>query len=266
MTESALYCGDVVHARVRPKRHVLRYGVFWLLFDLDRLDEIAAKLRLFSHNGFNFLSLQDRDHGDGSGRALKAQIDEHLRRADLDADGGRVLLFTMPRVFGYGFNPISIYFCHRSDGALQAILYEVTNTFGERHSYLIPVEDDRGDSVLRQTCDKALHVSPFLAMTMRYAFRVRPPGERVGLAISGYDADGPVISTALTADRRPLTDGNLARALLRFPLLTMKVMGAIHIEALRLWLKGLLFHRSPAPPDRPVTLGSPLRTSSPQTD
>ena len=141
---STLYAGIVTHRRVRPRPHRLRYRVFWMLLDLDEIGQLPRRLRLFSHNRFNALSFFDTDHGDGSGRPLRDQVEGHLRAAGLATDGGAIRLFCMPRVFGYGFNPLSVYFCYQRDGSLAALLYEVHNTFRERHSYLIPVERDAG--------------------------------------------------------------------------------------------------------------------------
>ena len=141
---STLYAGTVMHRRVRPRAHRLRYRVFWMLLDLDEIAALPHILRLFSHNRFNAVSFFDNDHGDGSGRPLRAQVEEHLQAAGIAPDGGPIRLLCMPRVFGYGFNPLSVYFCYQRDGSLAAMLYEVHNTFGERHSYLIPVERAAG--------------------------------------------------------------------------------------------------------------------------
>ena len=118
----------------------------------------------------------------------------------------------MPRIFGYGFNPLSIYFCHHRDGALAALLYEVRNTFGERHTYLIPVRD-RGNGTIRQSCEKRFYVSPFMDMDLRYDFRVVPPAKMISVVISAGDAQGPAIVASLIGRRKPLTDVDVIRAL-----------------------------------------------------
>ncbi|WP_029004445.1 DUF1365 domain-containing protein [Azorhizobium doebereinerae] len=253
---SALYAGAVIHHRLRPRVHRLNYRMFSLLLDLDEIDGLAARLRLFSRNRFNLFSFRDADYGDRSGAPLRGQVEAHLRAAGLEAAGGAIRLLTMPRILGYAFNPLSVYFCHRRDGALQAILYEVSNTFGERHGYLIPVGDP--DAVpIRQTTAKCFYVSPFLDMGLTYSFRVVPPGGRVGIAIAVRDRDGLLLSAALASTRAELSDRALARAFLAFPLLTLKVIGGIHWEALRLFLKGIGLRRRPAPPDHPVTISRP---------
>jgi DUF1365 family protein len=250
----ALYRGTVMHQRLRPRRHRLRYRVFTLLLDLDGLDDVAARLRLFSRNRFNLFSFHDRDYGAGTSETLRDQVERHLREAGIDADGGPIRLLTMPRLLGYAFNPLSVYFCYRRSGALAAILYEVSNTFGERHSYVIPVIGDSGRPI-RQECAKRLYVSPFLDMDMTYSFRVIPPDRRVGIAISGRDAQGPIIVASLFAERAALSDSGLALAFVTYPLLTLKVIAGIHWEALLIWLKGIRLRGRPRPPEQAATVG-----------
>jgi DUF1365 family protein len=249
---SALYVGAVIHRRLRPRPHRLRIRVFWMLFDLDEIDALPRRLRLFSHNRFNALSFHDADHGDGSGRPLRPQIQKHLLDAGIDLEGGRVRLLCMPRVFGYAFNPLSVYFCNDCRGALRALVYEVHNTFGERHSYLIPA-DNTAAAVVAQQCRKRFYVSPFMDMDLHYRFRVALPGERVSVAINACNGDEPQLAAALAGDRRALSDAMLARVLVSHPLLTLKVIAAIHWHALRLVLKGFRLRPRPLPPSVPVT-------------
>lgn len=257
MTEvSALYAGTVMHQRLRPLRHRLRYRVFSLLVDLDELPALHSRLRLFSLNRFNLFSLQERDYGAGTADSLRAHVDRQLLDAGLVA-GGPVRLLTMPRILGYAFNPLSVYFCHRPDGALQALLYEVNNTFGERHSYLIEVDGDAASAErIQQRCAKQFHVSPFLALAMDYTFYVTPPAsdrQTLAVGVTAHDADGPVLVARMTTQRRPLTDARLLQAFVTHPLLTLKVVGAIHWEALRLWAKGAKVHPKPQPPAHSVS-------------
>ncbi len=252
--DSALYVGRVMHQRLRPHRHALRYRLFGLLVDLDELPALARGLRLFSYNGFNLFSLYDRDFGEGDGATLRVQVERHLARAGMVSDGP-IRMLAMPRVLGYVFNPLTIFFCHDRSGALAAILYEVHNTFGERHVYLAPVEG-APDGVVRQSCDKAFHVSPFMDMGMRYRFRARPPDETFRIGIVGADADGPIIAVTQTATRVALTDAALAKVFATHPLLTLKVIGGIHWEALRIWLKGVKARRKPPAPQAFVTVAS----------
>lgn len=249
---SALYVGSVMHRRLRPRVHRFRYRAFWLLLDLDEVPHLARRLRWFSHNSFNLFSLHDADHGDGSATPLRLQVEQRLSAAGIDIDGGMVRLFCMPRTLDYGFNPLSVFFCHHADGTLAAMLYEVHNTFGERHSYLIPV--GMQSEVLRQSCRKTLYVSPFLEMDMRYEFRVTAPSDRVVIGIVASAADKPVITACLAGQRKDLNDRALLAIFLAIPAITAKVMLAIHWEALRLWLKGLRPHPRPARSDPSVAL------------
>ena len=251
---SAVYAGVVTHRRFAPTRHQLRYGMFQMLFDLDELPALSERLRLFSHNRANLLSFHDRDHGDGRD-CLRGWVGQTLDGAGIAIGGGKVLLLCMPRVLGHVFNPISIYFCHRASGELAAMLYEVNNTFGERHSYLIPVADTAGDTI-NQSCDKAFYVSPFMDMAMRYDFRMTRPGETIATTVHGKNPAGSLLITAAFAgERRALTDATLASALLRYPLLTLKVVAAIHLEAAKLVLKGLRLRRRPPAPREAVSVG-----------
>nr|WP_167514776.1 DUF1365 domain-containing protein [Mesorhizobium intechi] len=249
--ESALYAGKVMHQRLKPRQHRLSYRMFFLLLDLDEVEVLSKRLRLLSHNRFNLFGFFDRDHGDGSSGSLKAYIEGQLIMAGIEA-GGPVRLLSMPRMIGYAFNPLSIYFCHNRQGDLTAILYEVNNTFGQRHSYLIPVSDAR-EGTVRQHCDKRLYVSPFMAMGMNYSFRIGLPGDNVAIHITGSDDQGPLIVASFSGKRRMLTDAALMRAFFSYPLMTLKVVAGIHWEALRLWAKGVRLHKRPAPPRRPVT-------------
>jgi DUF1365 family protein len=251
---SALYAGPVIHQRLRPKRHRLKYRMAQGLFDLDELDQVAGKLRFLSRGRFNLFAFHDRDYGDGSDTPLRAQIEAHLQAAGLAPDGGPIRLLAMPRVLGHVFNPIAIWFCHRCDGSLLAIIYEVTNTLKQRHSYLIPVTE-AADGTIRQSCAKTLYVSPFMDMDMAYDFAIRPPGEKVQIVVNGRDGEGPLISASFAGRRRPLTDGALLRLFFTIPLVTLKTVAGIYWEALKLWLKGIRIRRAPAPPEAKVTLG-----------
>ncbi|MDH0863820.1 DUF1365 domain-containing protein [Mitsuaria sp. GD03876] len=258
---SAVYRGRVMHQRLRPLRHRLAYRLFSLLLDLDELPALDARLRWFSVGRFNVLSFQPSDHGDGTARdgaRLRAQIESRLAQAGLPG-GGAIRLLTMPRLFGYAFNPLSVWFCDAPGdpaGRLQAIVYEVNNTFGERHSYLIEVDPAQREAALvEQRSDKRLFVSPFLGMDLQYRFRVVPPRERLSIGIGVHDAAGEaVLNARFDAERVPITDGQLLRLVFLYPLLTLKVIAGIHWEALRLWIKGARLHRRPRAPDQPTTV------------
>lgn len=249
--ESALYRGHVLHRRLRPCVHVLRYRVLHMLLDIDRIDALAARLRLFSRGRFNLFAFHDSDVGDGT--ALRPHAERLLRDAGMEPDGGRILLLTMPRILGYAFNPLSTWFCHGADGALRAVIYEVSNTFGERHNYVIAAQP--GATTLHQSSAKRFHVSPFLPMDLHYAFRVQLPGERLGIGITVSDAQGPVLAAVHSAQRQDLTDAALFRSAIAVPFATLKVTSAIHWEALKLWLKRAPLFRKPPPPAQSLTVG-----------
>jgi uncharacterized protein len=236
---SSLYVGSVFHRRLAPKPHRFRYRLFWLLIDLDELPGLDRRLKVFSHDRRNLFSLFDRDHGDGGHSSLRAQADRLLEAQGIDTGGGPIRLLCMPRTLGYDFNPISVYFCCHPDGGLAALIYEVHNTFGERHSYVLPVTD-KGPAV-RQACAKSFFVSPFMPMGLRYDFHVSSPGETLTVAIRASGPDGVVLRAALTAERRDLSDANLLKAGFAVPVEAMKTMAAIHWEAARLWLKGVAY-------------------------
>lgn len=240
--KSAIYAGEVFHQRFRPRPHRLRYRIFQCLFDLDEIDAMAGRLRLFSRNRFNLFSFHDKDFADRSGTPLRAQVEALMVRAGQEPDGGPIRLLTMPRMLGHVFNPISVWFCHRRDGSLATLIYEVTNTFKERHSYVIPVTPEQAkagvsDKLIRQACDKSFYVSPFMDLDMRYDFTVEPPMERTRVVVAGGDVKGPLIVAAFQGKRRELSDGALFKAFLQHPLLTLKVVAGIHVEALWLFLK-----------------------------
>jgi uncharacterized protein len=233
-----------MHRRVRPRIHQFRYRAFWLMIELDELSRLSDTLRLFSHNRINLFSLYDSDHGDGTATPLRVQAKKILDKAEIDIGHGKIFLLCMPRTFGHCFNPISIYFCYHIDGALAALIYQVHNTFGERHSYVIPAKAAPG--VVHQHCRKAFHVSPFMGMDMHYDFRVSLPKEHIAVGIRVRAEDGPIFNAALVGARDNLSDRRLMQMALTIPAVTLKVIAAIHWEALRLWMKGLGYRRKPA--------------------
>jgi uncharacterized protein len=243
-----------MHRRLRPCVHRFRYHAFWLLIDLDELDELSRRLCFFSHNRPNLFSLTDTDHGNGTITPLRSQAERQLRHAGIDLAGGSIDLLCMPRTLGFCFNPISIYFCRHANGTLVALIYEVHNTFGERHSYIIPVE--HASEVLRQHCRKAFYVSPFMDMNLRYEFRISGPDERITVGIRTNAPTGAIMDAVLTGVRRDLTDRTLMRVCLTIPAVTWKVVAAIHWEAFRLWMKELRVRQRPVRSDHMTTIGA----------
>ena len=255
---AVLYSGTVVHARLRPKRHKLAYRVFSLLLDADRLPEISRLSRLVSHNRFNLVSIHDRDFADRSGTPPAVQARRALQANGLEHFGARILILTYPRVLGAVFNPLTVYYCEDAAGRLGAVIHEVSNTYGERKSYVLPVALNGGTdasgagygarAVIAQTCAKELSVSPFTRGSGAYGFRLTPPGDRLAVGVHYRDEQGPVLKTHFAGDAQVLTTGHLLRQFYETPFQTQRVLGAIHLEALKLWLKGVPLvprHRSP---------------------
>jgi DUF1365 family protein len=226
--------------------HRFSYRVMNLLIDLDRLDAADRQSPLFGVNRAALYGFYEKDHGERDGSSLRAHAQRCAAQHDIDLTGGRVWLLCYPRLLGYTFNPLSVYFCHRADGAVALVIYEVRNTFGGIHSYVLPVRPgDITESGLRQEQDKLFYVSPFIEMAMRYHFRLSPPGERIKLRILETDRDGPLLAATFSGRRCTLTTSALFRAFISLPLVTLKIVAAIHWEALRLWRKGA--HLVPRP-------------------
>lgn len=245
---AVLYEGSVMHARIRPFVHRFDYAVFSLLVDADRLDEVDGMSKFLSVNRGNIASFHESDHVERPGETLRGCADRLLGLAGL-LPATRVLLLAYPRILGYVFNPLSVYFCYGPGDRLVATIYAVRNTFGQRHTYVVPVgEGGLGPAGLRQSRAKLFHVSPFVGMEARYHFRILPPGRTVRLRILETEEGEPLLSATFLGVGRPLDTASMAACLLKFPLLTWKIIGGIHWEALKLWLKGARFRRSPPAP------------------
>ena len=253
----AIYTGTVVHRRLRPKSHLLRYRVFTLLLDLDRLEETKRTLKVLAINGIGLLSFNERDHGDGRKRGLRDWVDARLMDAGVDPAPLRVRVLCYPRILGYVFNPLTVYFCEDADGHTAAVMYQVNNTMGERHTYVIPTSEAAA-TPHRHTCEKAMYVSPFTPMRSRYDFTIVPPGKDVCVVIKQSDDEGPLLNASFTGQARPLTDRSLLGAVVRHPLMTVKVIGGIHLEAFRLWRKGVPVFRHEPQPRGDVSIINPV--------
>jgi len=228
---SSLCTGMVTHQRTDATAHRFAYPLYMLLLDLDTLPELDRRLRLFGHNRARPLSFRDRDHLEDDARPLRAKVEAFLQAEGIEPPGGRILLLTLPRVFGYVFNPVSFFYCYDPEGRLAARVAEVSNTFGGRHSYAGtgPAWRDK----------KVMHVSPFFSMAGSYAWDLPEPNRlRVDARVDLTHEGRPALRARLILRREPLTDRALAKALLRYPFMTLKVVATIHFEALRLWRKG----------------------------
>jgi uncharacterized protein len=237
---AVLYFGEVMHARLKPVAHRFTYRVMSLLIDLDRLADADRQTPLFAVNRTALYSLNEADHGNRDGSPLRAYAQLRATEHGIDLTGGRVLLLCYPRLLGYTFNPLSVYFCYRADGGLALVIYEVRNTLGDIHAYALAVKPgEMSDAGIRQQQDKLFYVSPFVEMAMRYHFRISPPGESVKLRILATDSEGPLLAATFNGHRRALNTLALLRSFFALPILTVKIIAAIHWEALRLWLKGV---------------------------
>ena len=237
----AVYAGHVMHMRLRPRAHRFRYGVYTFLLDLDRLAETDARLRLFAVDRRAPFAHWNRDHGPRDGSPLRPWVEARL------AEHGRprphaIRLLAMPRVLGFAFNPLSVYFCEDAEGRLESLVYEVKNTFGDQVAYVV---DASGEGVRRHRQGKAMFVSPFIGMDQTYRFDVAEPGARLALRIKQGDAEGDLLIATQSGARRTLSDRTLAGLLLSRPFNTFKVIAGIHWEALRLALKRAPFRRYP---------------------
>lgn len=240
----ALFIGQVIHRRVFPRRHSLRYRVFSVLVDLDTLDETVRGCRLLSHNRWNLFSLHDRDHGDGTTDDLAGFVRKLVDRR-LGMQAKRVLMFCFPRVLGYVFNPLTVYFCLDGDGRVIAVVHEVNNTFGGRTHYVCRVDGDaEGGGVSVQGAAKHLIVSPFNAERGQYGFRLCYDDDRLTIGVAVREAGRALMNASYASSRLALSDANILRLAATVPLMTLKVIAAIHFEAIKLWLKGL---RPPSP-------------------
>ncbi len=240
LPDALLYRGDVMHMRLRPFGHRFAYGVFTLLLDIDRIEAVAAGLRLFSVDRFNVFAFRRRDHGPRDGGPLRPWVEARLAEAGLPDRPARILLLSIPRLFGHAFNPLSVFWCYGADGRLESVIYEVKNTFGDQHPYALAATPGP-DGAIRHDQPKEFFVSPFIGMDQTYRFTLRPPGARLSVRIKQGDAAGDTLIATQNGAAAPLTDAALARIALTAPWATLKIMAAIHWQALRLWLKGAKF-------------------------
>ncbi len=274
--QSGLYECRVMHARFAPHRHQFSYRIFLLAVDLDEVARLPQRVGLFSFNRRNVYSFRDRDYlpidepvyppaaaseskapllaASATSTAtisalpkiapsstladLKSRVVALASKHGTDLNGGRVILLTLPRVFGYLFNPVSFYFCYDRQGTPAAVIAEVTNTFREVKPYFLgaPTRDARSGA-FRLHVPKHFYVSPFSDVDVAFDFNLRMPGERLALQIDDYTDGARTLTTTLTGERRELTTARLAWYTLKYPLITVRVIALIHWHALRLWIK-----------------------------
>ncbi len=252
MRPACLYVGHTTHSRLSPRPHSFTYGVFQILIDIDRIDEAVSGLRCFAKGRFGIFSFAERDHGDRTDTRLRSWVEEKLRQTGITASAHTIRLLCFPRVLGFVFNPLSIFFVHAADGRLEAVIYEVNNTVGQSHAYVTPAT---GAAKERQAARKRFYVSPFYKVEGGYRFKLAVPAETFHLVIN-KQVEGVIDFTASqTAERRELTDAALLKLFFAMPFMTLGVVAAIHLEAVKLLLKGAPFGASPPGPKTSFSAG-----------
>ena len=236
---SCIYNGEVNHTRFKPVKHFLNYKTFSLFIDLDEIQQLDKSISIFSHNKFNIFSFYNKDHGDRDGNCLKKWVISNLQKYKIEGNISKIKILCYPRIFGYVFNPLSIFYCYEND-KLKSIFYEVKNTFNEQHTYIFKIKD--GEEI-KQKCKKKFYVSPFMDMETFYNFKLIDPNQRLSVMIKQTDAEGTVLTATQTGDKKEFNFKQLLINFFRYPLMTLKIISSIHFEALLLWKKGAIYRK-----------------------
>ena len=236
---SCIYNGEVTHTRFKPVRHFLKYKTFSLLIDLDEINILDKSIGIFSHNKFNIFSFYDKDHGDRDGGNLKNWVISNLKKFQIKEKITNIKVLCYPRILGYVFNPLSIFYCYEKD-KLVAIFYEVKNTFNEQHTYIFKIKNNEE---IIQKCRKKFYVSPFMDMETYYNFKLLNPNDKLSVFIKQTDADGTILTATQTGDKKEFSFKQLAINFIKYPLMTIKIISSIHYEALLLWKKGAIYRK-----------------------
>ena len=239
MINSSIYNGQVIHKRFKPKVHSFRYDVFSLLIDLSELETLDKQVNFFSYNKFNWISFYDKDHGDRDGSSLINWVQKNLRKNNMSTENIKIKILCYPRIFGFVFNPLSVFYVYNSNENLISILYEVKNTFGEQHTYIFRIEKDA--NLIQNNCSKKFHVSPFIQMNCNYFFRLLKPGNKISVIIDQYENEDKILYASQDGIRTDFNTKYLIKSFLNHPLMTFKIIIAIHYEAFKLWSKGIKF-------------------------
>jgi DUF1365 family protein len=234
---SCIYSGIITHKRFKPKKHFFSYKIFSLLIDLSEIEYLEKKIKFFSYNKFNILSFYNADHGPRDGSSLKKWVKKTLKKKNIRINGGTIKLFCFPRFFGYVFNPLSVFYCYDKNFKLKAVLYEVKNTFNEQHTYIF--RSKTSSNLIHHRCKKKFYVSPFISMKVFYNFRLSKPKNNINILIKLTDARGPLLAAHQIGKKIKLNSQSLMCQFLKHPLMSFKVIAAIHFEAFRLWVKGV---------------------------
>ena len=235
---SSIYNGTVIHKRFKPKIHFFKYKVFSLLIDLSDLNYLNKNISFFSYNSFNLISFFDKDHGDRDGSSLIDWVKKNLMKNNINSENIKIKLLCYPRIFGYVFNPLSVFFVYDQNENLISILYEVKNTFGEQHTYIFKAENN---NLIQHNCSKKFHVSPFIEMNCNYFFRILRPSEKISVVIDQYQLNEKILFASQDGKRVDFNSKELLKSYLKHPLMTLKIISAIHFEAFKLWIKGIKF-------------------------
>ena len=235
---SCIYNGVVTHTRFKPVKHFLKYKTFSFYIDLDEIKKLDNNNPIFSYNRFNIFSFYDKDHGDRDGKPLKVWVLDNLKKFNINENINKIKLLCYPRIFGYVFNPLSVFYCYE-DNSLKAIFYEVKNTFNEQHTYIFKVKDNK----IEQKCKKKFYVSPFMDMDTYYNFRLLNPNEKLSVSIKQTDKEDVVLTAVQTGTRKEFTFKQLIINFFKYPLMSIKIISAIHFEALLLWKKGAIYRK-----------------------
>ena len=239
MINSSIYNGQVIHKRFKPKVHSFKYSVFSLLIDLSELELLDKKVNFFSYNKFNWISFYDKDHGERDGSSLIDWVNKNLKKNNITSEKIKIKILCYPRIFGFVFNPLSVFYVYNSNNNLISILYEVKNTFGEQHTYIFRVEKD--GNLIQNNCTKKFHVSPFIKMNCNYFFRLLKPGNKISVIIDQYENEDKILYASQDGIRTDFNTKYLIKSFLNHPLMTFKIIIAIHYEAFKLWSKGIKF-------------------------
>ena len=236
---SSIYNGTVIHKRFKPKVHFFKYKVFSILIDISEINLLHKNLKIFSHNRFNIISFYDADHGPRDGTSVKEWVIKNLKDNQIDTKDIKIKLLCYPRIFGFVFNPLSVFFIYNKKSELISILYEVKNNFDEQHTYIF--KNRENENLIKHTCKKKFHVSPFIEMNCTYFFKILKPGDKISVIIDQYDEEGKLLYASQDGSRIELNNKNLFLSYLKHPLMTFKIIAAIHFEAFKLWIKGIKF-------------------------
>jgi hypothetical protein len=244
--------GQIMHVRHLPVVHQFTYPTYFLRFSVDAL--VALQNRWLSVDRWNLFSFYQRDHGARDGTDIATWIRQLLKNNGIQDANGEIILHTYPRILGYVFNPVSFWFCHDTQGQVRAILCEVNNTFNEHHSYLLAHDDHRPiiENELLQ-CRKQFHVSPFFEVAGEYQFKFSWSNNHCRFQINHHDNEDKLLSTLLSGNKHALSSKLLLRLFFTHAWMTFAVIARIHLQAWKLWRKGVRFHPKPTPPDKEIS-------------